>query len=152
MLNLTLGFWLVTVGAVMLAHVVRQMWLARVSRNWPVVEAHVLETRVDVRRRRLGLAYVPVLRYQYRCGDLILDGDRIIFSGQSVAAGSQEEARHFVGQFRVGMPVSIRVCPTRATLSVIEPGFDSRWWVPLVFALAFVLVGLTVVIEPTNTR
>jgi hypothetical protein len=50
------------------------------------------------------------------------------------------------------MRIPIRVCPTSAALSVIEPGFDPRWWVPLAFALAFVVVGLSVAIDWGNIR
>jgi hypothetical protein len=58
-------------------------------------------------------------------------GDRIIFSGQSVEAGSGEEAQRFVNHLATGMRIPVRVCPMKPALSVIEPGFDPRWWVPL---------------------
>jgi hypothetical protein len=48
---------------------------------------------------------LPVVRYQYEHGGQLYEGDRLIFSGQSVATSSPEEAKRFAGQFEVGMPI-----------------------------------------------
>jgi hypothetical protein len=143
MLERLIGLWLAAGGAAMLSYAVRQLWRARLSLDWPVVEAQILEKRVDVGRRR---SYVPVVRYQYECGGRVFEGDRIIFSGHSIATGSQDEARRFADQFHTGMRIPIRVCPASPALSVIEPGFEPRWWFPLVFALGFVFFGLAIAI------
>src|SRR6266545_3714046 len=63
---------------------------------------------------------------------------------------SLDEATQFMAQFEVGMRIPIRVCPTNPKLSVIEPGFDPRGWLPLVVALMFIFVGLSVVTHPTR--
>ena len=85
----------------MLVHVVRHISLARASLNWLILEGTVLETRVDARRGRRRY-YIPVVRYQYKHGGQVYEGDRIIFSGQSVATSSSDEAKRFICQFEVG--------------------------------------------------
>lgn len=141
------GLLFASVGVAVLARTMRQLWRARESLNWPIIEAQVQETRIDESRGRHS-RYIPFVRYRYECGDSVYEGNRIIFSGQSVSTGSFDEAKQFMAQFNVGMRIPIRVCPTNPNLSVIEPGFDPRWWVPLVFALMVILVGVSMATQP----
>src|SRR5262245_18765040 len=113
MLNRLFGLLFTAAGAVMLTYVVRQLWRARVSLDWPVVEAQVLEKHLDIHRGRHG-SHVPVVRYRYEYDGRILEGDRIIFCSQTLGAGSLEEAQRFIDQFHVGMCIAIRVCPRSA--------------------------------------
>lgn len=130
-------------GVALLIHTMRQLLRARQSLNWPIIEAQVQEARIDESHGRHH-SYTPLVRYRYESGDSVYEGNRIIFSGKSVSTGSLDEAKQFMTQFEVGMRLMIRVCPTNPNLSVIEPGFHPGWWVPLVFALTAVLMGLSV--------
>lgn len=130
----------------MLTYVVRQLLRGRESLRWPVVEAQVLETRIELKRGRYG-GYIPVVHYQYQHRGRTYYGDRIIFSVQDGLANSREAAKQFLDRFEAGMRIPVRVCPTKPALSVIEPGFDPRWWVPLLLALMVVLLGLSVLLE-----
>ncbi len=64
------GLLFASFAAVMLVHTVRQLWRARESLKWPIVEAQILATRIDEHRGR-HRSYIPVVRYRYVCVDTL---------------------------------------------------------------------------------
>jgi len=70
------------------------------------------------------------------------EGNRIVFSATSVT-GSFHDAEQLLKQFPVGSRIPIRVCPTKRQLSVIKPGFEPAWWIPLAFSVLFVMGGFS---------
>jgi hypothetical protein len=143
MLNTSLGVVFVCTGLALSFHTLLQLWRAHRSLAWPPVEADVVEKRVDVTRSPFGSHYTPVVKYRYEAEGIHHEGSRLIFAGQSISAGSREEAESFLGPVHVGTRLTIRVCPSKPRLSVIVPGHDARWWIPLAFALAAILVGMS---------
>jgi len=143
MLNTSLGVVFVCAGLARSFYTLLQLWRAHRSLAWPLVENDVVEKRVDVTRSPFGSHYTPVVTYRYEAEGVHHEGSRLVFAGQTISAGSRGEAESFLEPVHVGTRLAIRVCPSKPRLSVIVPGHDSRWWVPLAFALAAILVGMS---------
>ena len=109
---------------------------ARQSSWWPVVEAEVLEARVETRRGAHSRTFEPTVRYRYQFGGDTFIGGRIMFA--SLTTPCEREAERFLEPLKPGIRVLLRVYPSAPAVSVIEPGSDRRAW----FALAF-WVGFT---------
>jgi len=73
---------------------------------------------------------------------MVYEGDRLVFSAFSVT-GSRDQAEQLLKQLPVGSQIPIRVCPAKSQLSVIKPGFEPAWWIPLVFSVLLSMGGFS---------
>ena len=125
------------VGIVGVGGAILDLRRARQSSSWPVVEADVLDSRVEGRREAAhsGTGLEPAARYRYQFGGLKFVGTRIMFA--SLTTTSQNGAKRFLEPLKPGARVLIRVCPSAPAVSVIEPGVDRRAWFTLAFFVGF---------------
>jgi Protein of unknown function (DUF3592) len=127
------------VGTAFSFYTLLQFWRTYRSLTWPVLEAEVVANSVKEHRGRGG-GYEPVVRYRYGREGRIYEGGTIVFSSISVI-GTRKEAEEFLKQLPVGARIPVRVCPAKSQLSVIKPGFERPWWIPLVFSILLIIVG-----------
>jgi hypothetical protein len=133
-------------GTALLFYVLLQLGRAYQSRRWLAMSGTVLFTSIR-RHRGRGVGYEPVVRYRYEWDGLAYEGDRLVFSAISVT-GSLDDAEQLLKQFPVGSQIPIRVCSTKRQLSVIKPGFEPAWWIPLAFSILSIMGGFSLWNKP----
>ncbi len=136
-------FGFLVIGPLFLLRGLTDLKRARESVNWPITEAEVTSSGVEVHSGgHSGRSFEPVIRYRYQHQGVSHEGKRIKFSGVDLSTTSQSDAERFVSAFPAGTRISVRVCPSNPGVSVIEPGRDSRVWIALVIGSVLTCVGL----------
>lgn len=106
------------------------------SAAWPVVPATIMASRVV----QQGNARSPRVTFDYLVAGQRRVGNRLWVGPRSIAV-TGHWADRVASRYPVGAVVHVSVDPAYA---VLEPGVKALHWLPLVFGLSIVAVGLFV--------
>jgi hypothetical protein len=113
---------------------------AGASRAWPSTQGRIISSYVDVTNNKGTSSYWPRVTYEYKVGDLLLEGDRVQF-GQNGSA-RKPDAVTTVEKFPPGRIVPVFYNPRAPEISCLLPGkFESVTYVPLFFGPFLFLFG-----------
>lgn len=114
-------------------------------RDWPKVDAVVLEARVDELKDGDRIRYAPKIQYRYFMDDRKFESGRLLPDGTAVAFESRVRADEIVSAHAVGANVKARIDPSDSSRSFLfDPpsGGIVRFVIGGVLLLLFVLTEI----------
>jgi hypothetical protein len=120
------GVAFIALGVCLVVWTAVQLWLARVSVNWPwtrgtILTAEVYETETGDERARYRVA----LSYTYEVGGTRYTGKRVHF-GYAIGGEEQDFAEVRARKYAPGRQVTIRYSPDDPQESVLEASMSTR--------------------------
>lgn len=136
---------LVVISAFFVVLGVQTARVAQESHGWPSVEGEVVRSEIveDVSSARTGRGtrtYRPVIRYRYRVGEAVLEGDRVALGEYSTE--SRADAEVVLQRYPAGRRLPVYVRPGAPDTAVLEPGSHGLPWFYAAVGVVFLLAGL----------
>jgi hypothetical protein len=122
-----LGLFVAAFGAFLLRGGISYRRTAGAMSGWPVVDAKVIESRVDTRLVEGGeepvvTCYIPQVRYAYTADGSVREGVTIRIGLADLGYTSERQAREHAGRYPAGARIAVRYDPSNPTMAVIEAG------------------------------
>jgi hypothetical protein len=122
-----LGLFLAAFGAYLIRSGISYWRTAEAMSGWPVVDAKVIESRVETRLIEGGdepfvARYIPQVRYSYTADGAAREGATIRIGLADVGYTSERQAREHAGRYPAGARIAVRYDPSNPAMSVIETG------------------------------
>lgn len=115
---------------------------ARAAKGWRRVEGEIIASGVDLPPTHTSDDATDaraVIRYRYRVGGAIHEGDRIGFGG--AAATTRMLAARHAARYPIGAKVDVHVDPRNPARAVLEPGRGDNAAALAVFAATFAAIA-----------
>lgn len=113
----------VLIGIFLVVLKVRNLLLARASREWPRAEGKVvkLEWRKNVWNGKNRNHWFAEIAYEYEVNGVTIRSERVAF-GQTEFGSTTEDAEHVRRHYPLGSTVNVAYDPRHPRRSVLEPG------------------------------
>lgn len=119
---------------------------ALASRDWPMVNGVVVETRIDTEISSSGSGgassrtYRPIIIYEYAVEGVSHSAQRVAFG--EYATGDPADAEKVRDTYPKGEPVQVFYDPDSPEDAVLEPGLHGIPWFFIALGLVFAGIGL----------
>jgi len=103
-----------------IADSVHDVWRAKQSETWPVVDGVVVESKFAQGCGRRGIHYFSTVRYEYRVGSVLHASRRITFG--SAACLGENDAKDIAARYPLGAVVKVSYDPDAPGKAVLVAG------------------------------
>jgi len=122
-----LGLFVAALGAYLIRRGISYGWNAEAMSRWPVVDAKVIESRVETRLDDGGdgpaiTRYIPQVRYVYTADGITREGATILIGLADLGYTNARQAREHAGRYPAGARIAARYDPADPTMAVLEAG------------------------------
>ena len=114
------------------------------SQHWNQIDCVITESRVENRRLRHNTRYIPIIKYKYSVIGLSYEGDNLKYGG---TWSFKSTSYTYCEKYPTGKTVKVRVDPSNPKRSVLEPGASLRSYFSVIIAIAFGVVGWTILLN-----
>ena len=120
------------------------LWWAIRSQNWDRIGCMITESRVEIKRFKNNTRYIPIINYNYNVNGLPYQGNNLKYGG---TWSFKSTSYGYCDKYPTGKTVKVSVDPSNPKRSVLEPGASLRSYFSVIIAIAFGVVGLTILLN-----
>jgi len=120
------------------------LWRAIRSQDWDQIDCVITESRVEIRPLRHNTRYIPIIKYKYSVIGLPYEGNNLKYGG---TWSFKSTSYAYCDKYPTGKTVKVSVDPRNPKRSVLEPGASLRSYFSVIIAIAFGVVGLTILLN-----
>ena len=119
------------------------LWWAMRSQNWDRINCEITESRVEIRHVK-NTRYISIIKYKYTVNGLPYQGDNLKYGG---TWSLKSTSYSYCDKYPAGKTVKLCVDPSNPKRSVLEPGASLRSYLFVITAIAFGIVGFTILLN-----
>lgn len=120
---------------------------AKASETWPTTNGVVKESSVSRKKNKDSTTFAPEICYEYR-----VHGQKHFSSkmgiGGTTSYSSSAKAHSIANEYPVGSQVKVTYDPQNPGYGVLNPGLKANSYLPVVFGIVFLLIGLVMSFVP----
>jgi hypothetical protein len=120
------------------------------AQDWPTTDGVITYSAVDSHSSHDGNLYAPNVQYTYTVNGVKYSSNGIIFGTISTSDGGY--ANEMVNRYYVGKTVTVYYNPENPSDALLEPGIMWIYYLPIVFGLILLLIGIVLLIFVIKRR